>query len=235
MQHPRFVSGDFNTGLIAESFPKGFQPESLQHPQHDLLVAVAAAVHRLYRDRAAGIEGQLRGHEIEVGEAMHVLAAQENHAVTVRATPQGFAITTPRTTHVLTLQWAPGQLVAHGTFDGKPFTMQVERVGLRYRLTHYGTQFNALVLDPRVSALQALMPVKQAADMSKFLLSPMPGLLVDVAVQVGQKVQAGERLAAIEAMKMENVLFASADGTVAEVMARKGDSLAVDQAIVRFV
>jgi propionyl-CoA carboxylase alpha chain len=122
--------------------------------------------------------------------------------------------------------------------DGKAFTAQVERGAgknpLALRIAHDGTRLDALVLTPRTAQLHALMPFKAPPDMSRFLLSPMPGLLVDVAVQPGQKVQAGERLAVIEAMKMENVLFASADGVVGKVLASKGESLAVDQPILEF-
>src|SRR6202007_1418277 len=110
--------------------------------------------------------------------------------------------------------------------DGKAFTAQVERGAgnnpLAIRIIHNGTRLDALVLTPRTAELHALMPFKAPPDMSRFLLSPMPGLLVDVAVQPGQKVQAGERLAVIEAMKMENVLFASADGVGGKGPAAKG-------------
>ena len=106
---------------------------------------------------------------------------------------------------------------------------------LSIRVSHNGTQVDTLVLSPRGAELHALMPYKAPPDMSRYVLSPMPGLLVEVAVQVGQKVQAGERVAVIEAMKMENVLFAAADGVVGKVLATKGESLTVDQAIVEFV
>ena len=131
----------------------------------------------------------------------------------------------------------------HGTCNGTPFTAQVERGGvggahknpLALRIAHNGRQLDALVLTPRAAELYTLMPFKTAPDMSRFVLSPMPGLLVDVAVVAGQKVQAGERVAVIEAMKMENVLFAIHDGVVDAVLATKGESLSVDQPIVRFV
>jgi propionyl-CoA carboxylase alpha chain len=125
-----------------------------------------------------------------------------------------------------------------GTVNGQAFTAQVERgtgknpLGLRVQ--HNGTKIEVMVVSPRMAELQRLMPFKAPQDMSRFVLSPMPGLLADVAVQVGQKVLAGERVAVIEAMKMENVLFAAQDGVVAKVMAAKGDSLSVDQVIVEF-
>ncbi len=105
---------------------------------------------------------------------------------------------------------------------------------LAIRVQHNGTQIDALVLSPRAAELFTLMPYKAPPDMSRYVLSPMPGLLVDIAVEPGQKVQAGERVAVIEAMKMENVLFAAADGVVGKVLASKGDSLVVDQPIVEF-
>jgi propionyl-CoA carboxylase alpha chain len=125
-----------------------------------------------------------------------------------------------------------------GQCNGNPFTAQVERHATRnplaLRVIHDGTQIDALVLSPLGARLYQLMPYKAPPDMSKFLLSPMPGLLVDVAVQTGQKVQAGERLAVIEAMKMENILFAAHDGVVGKITSAKGDSLAVDQVILEF-
>jgi propionyl-CoA carboxylase alpha chain len=125
-----------------------------------------------------------------------------------------------------------------GSVNGQRFTAQVERgtAGnpLALVVQHNGTRIQALVVSPRMAQLHQLMPYKAPPDMSRFVLSPMPGLLVDVAVQPGQKVQAGERVAVIEAMKMENVLFAAADGVVGKVLATKGESLAVDQPIIEF-
>jgi propionyl-CoA carboxylase alpha chain len=126
------------------------------------------------------------------------------------------------------------ETAVRGACDGAAFSVQVERAGLNYRVAHNGAQLEMRVLTPRAAELYALMPVKARPDMSKFLLSPMPGLLVDVAVKPGQAVRAGERLAVIEAMKMENILVATQDKTVLRVPAAKGDTLAVDQVIVEF-
>ena len=128
----------------------------------------------------------------------------------------------------------PGEPLVHATVDGLHLVIQADVVGSGWRLTHEGGQAEALVLTPRQAELYALMPVKAAPDTSKFLLSPMPGLLVNIAVQPGQTVQAGERLATIEAMKMENILTAVNDGVVKEVLAKQGESLAVDQPIIAF-
>ncbi len=134
-----------------------------------------------------------------------------------------------------------GEVRVEGSCNGRPFTAQVERGSLAgknpltIRVSHNGTQIDTLVLSKRAAALYTLMPYKTPPDMSRFVLSPMPGLLVEVSVQAGQKVQAGERVAVIEAMKMENVLFAAADGVVKSIAASKGESLTVDQIIVEFV
>jgi propionyl-CoA carboxylase alpha chain len=125
-------------------------------------------------------------------------------------------------------------VVMRGTSSGEPFCAQIERVGLAYRVMHNGTQIEANVFTPRAAELNALMPFKAPPDLSKFLLSPMPGLLVDVAVTPGQMVRAGEKLAVIEAMKMENILLATQDCVVGEIAAKKGESLSVDQVIIKF-
>ncbi|MCW8889050.1 MAG: biotin/lipoyl-binding protein, partial [Sedimenticola sp.] len=134
----------------------------------------------------------------------------------------------------ISTEWTLGQPLLHCEINGKKACFQVERTGLWLRLFHRGNQVDALVLNPRAAELHALMPEKEEPDLSKFLLSPMPGLLVKVSVEAGQEVKAGEELAVVEAMKMENVLRASQDGVVASVKAVAGDSLKVDQVIIEF-
>jgi propionyl-CoA carboxylase alpha chain len=130
--------------------------------------------------------------------------------------------------------WQFGDLLYRGSVNAQPFCMQVERIGLKYRLFHWGTQVDALVLNAHAAEMQKLMPHKAPPDTSKFLLSPMPGLLTEIAVTAGQEVKAGETLAKIEAMKMENVLKAERDCVVDKLLAKPGESLAVDQAIIGF-
>ena len=122
----------------------------------------------------------------------------------------------------------------HGSVDGAPFRAQIERSGLTLRVAHDGARIEVRVLTPRAAELHALMPFKPPPDLSRFLLSPMPGLLVAVAVEAGQTVRAGERLAVIEAMKMENIVVAAHDGVVARVVATPGESVAVDEVILEF-
>jgi propionyl-CoA carboxylase alpha chain len=246
LAHPEFHTGQFDTGFIARHWPQGFKAESVTHSDPDFLVALAAFVRRKTRERAVGISGQLQGHEVGLdtkGIAITHLGEgnslrQQVHVTEVAGRP-GVA-------HVV-VDGKPYDIECHsrlldvrlsGTVNGRPFVAQVERGTsknpLAYRLQHQGKAVEITVLRPRHAELQALMPYKAPPDTSAFLLSPMPGLLVQLNAQVGQKVQAGERLAVIVAMKMENVLLASQDVTVSEVLAKPGESLSVDQPILRF-
>ncbi|MES2940355.1 MAG: acetyl/propionyl/methylcrotonyl-CoA carboxylase subunit alpha [Pseudomonadota bacterium] len=247
LAHPDFQAGDFNTGFIAEHYAHGFSAADVQHDDPDFLVALAAYVNRRALQRSAGIAGQLRGHEFKVGEEFVVVqlgAEGKNSRQPARVSDfqavSGSSVveTNGKRYEICSPKWHLGGARIRGTCNGKPFNAQIERGAARnplgFALSHNGTRIDALVLTPRAAELHTLMPYKAPPDMSRFLLSPMPGLLVDVAVQPGQKVQAGERLAVIEAMKMENVLFAAADGVVGKVLAGKGESLAVDQPILEF-
>ena len=248
LAHPRFVTGDFNTGFIAENYSKGFAAEDVPHDDPLFLVALAAYMNRRYRARASGISGQLAGHEVKVGEefVVIVLGAEgqnQQHEVTVTdfeidGKSLSSAVSVGGKSYQISSTATLGQIRVQGACNGQGFTAQVERgVGknpLALRIAHNGTQIDALVLSPLGARLHKLMPFKAPPDLSRFLLSPMPGLLVDVAVQPGQKVQAGEKLAVIEAMKMENILFAAQDGVVGKIVAGKGESLAVDQVILEF-
>jgi propionyl-CoA carboxylase alpha chain len=134
----------------------------------------------------------------------------------------------------LVSDWRLGDPLYHTNVDGRAVTVQVERAGNGYRLAYGGAQMNLRVLSPRAADLAALMPMKRPPDTSRYLLSPMPGLLVSIAVAVGQKVKAGQELAVIEAMKMENLLRAERDAEIAGLLAAPGDSLSVDQPILEF-
>ncbi|GAA6140816.1 acetyl/propionyl/methylcrotonyl-CoA carboxylase subunit alpha [Hydrogenophaga sp. 5NK40-0174] len=250
LAHPNFVSGQFNTGFIAQHYADGFRAEDVPHSDPDFLIALAAFVRRKSRERALGISGQLPGYGVKVGKDYTVisLATDGQHKYTPVHVDEfvgetGYAsVVVGKGDNVKRYKInSPSRLndiVILGDCNGEPFTAQMERGSpanpLSLVVQHNGTKLETMVVSPRMAQLHQLMPFKAPPDMSKFVLSPMPGLLVDVSVEVGQKVQAGERVAVIEAMKMENVLFASADGVVAKVMAKKGESLVVDQPIVEF-
>ncbi|MCK0510461.1 acetyl-CoA carboxylase biotin carboxylase subunit [Aromatoleum buckelii] len=234
MQHPRFVSGHFNTGFIAEEYPKGFDASMVPHDDPTLFIAAAAALHRRFEDRDAQISGQMPGHERIVSDKYTVMRGDERSLVTVVPAAGGYDVKLAGETFAVRTDWKFGDALMNGTLNGKPFTIQVARTGLRYRLSHNGTQAVLLVMSARWAELQALMPTKVPPDLSRFLLSPMPGLLREIAVREGQEVKAGEKLAVIEAMKMENVLKAEQDGKVKKIVATAGASLAVDEVIVEF-
>jgi propionyl-CoA carboxylase alpha chain len=238
LAHPKFAAGQFNTGFIAEQFPSGFVAQDRRHDDPGFLVALAAAINRKYLGRAAGISGQLPGHGVRIGEDFVVVARSSQGEVEhtpVRVQTNGSVVVQlGDRRYEFASDWAYGEIRIGGTCNGQPFDAQVDRRGLGLRVSHDGASIDALVLSTRAAELHRLMPHKPPPDTSKFLLSPMPGLLVDLAVQPGQAVRAGEKLAVVEAMKMENVLVAAQDGTVAELLAGRGESLAVDQPIIRF-
>jgi propionyl-CoA carboxylase alpha chain len=246
LAHPDFVTGNFNTGFIALHYADGFRAEDVPHDDEDFLVALAAFVRRKSRERATGLTGQLPGYGVKVGKDFTVISMDslgkhkytpvhvdeftgETGSASVTVNDKRYKISSPSRLNDVCIT---------GEVNGVPFTAQMERGSTKNPLAlvvqHNGTKLETMVVSPRMAELHRLMPFKAPPDLSQFVLSPMPGLLVEVAVQPGQKVQAGERVAVIEAMKMENVLFAAADGVVAKVLASKGESLVVDQPIVEF-
>ena len=238
LAHPSFVAGDFDTGFIAQQYPHGFKAADVAHDDPDFLVALAAAVQRKYLARAGRISGQMPGHGLRVGEDFVVVRRDADGATEERPARVRFngdiTVEVGARRYIFDTDWSYGHVRIAGQCNGEPFAAQIERRGLGLRVTHNGRAIDVLVLTPRAAELYRLMPHKAPPDTSKLLLSPMPGLLVDVAVLPGQTVLAGERLAVVEAMKMENILLAARDGTVAEVLAGAGESLAVDQPILRF-
>jgi propionyl-CoA carboxylase alpha chain len=154
--------------------------------------------------------------------------------VAVRPVAAGHEVRYAGKDYLVRSDWQFGQPLFRGSVNGVAHCMQVERRGVRYQLFQGGGRVDVLVLTPREAMLQALMPVKAPPDLSRFLLSPMPGLLISLSVKVGDEIKAGQELAVIEAMKMENVLRADRDRLVKEVLAQTGDSLAVDQKILEF-
>ena len=247
LAHPKFVAGDFNTGFIAENYAQGFRAEDVPHDDAAFPVALAAFVRRKSRERATSLSGQLPGYSVDAGKDYVVvtLSGSGNNSYTPVRVDEFVGETGSARVRVgaqsydIRSRSRLNDIAITGTVNGTPFTAQVERGTpknpLALRVQHNGQRIDVLVVSPRMAELHRLMPFKAPPDLSRFVLSPMPGLLAEVAVVPGQKVQAGERVAVIEAMKMENVLFAAADGVVSKVLATKGESLSVDQAIVEFV
>ena len=234
VQHPRFVSGIFTTAFIADEYPNGFVAADVPYEDPALLAAVAAFARRRYIDRAVQISGQMSGHPRRVGRNWVVVIDGKNYPMTLDAIDGGYSIVCGGKRYDIVSDWLFRELVFAGTCNGQPICLQLERAGLEYHISHFGKQVKAVVMTAKADRLLALMPVKAPPDLSKYLLSPMPGLLRELLVHEGQELRAGEKLAVIEAMKMENTLKAEKDCKVKRLVASPGESLAVDQMIVEF-
>jgi propionyl-CoA carboxylase alpha chain len=234
MAHPRFQAGKLSTAFIGEEFPEGFHGVTLDSEALGDLVAVIATVHHQYERRAHARRPHFHAKGSRVGGDWVVKVGGVPHSASVVETASGFAVVDGRSSREVISAWRFGDPLYQGRVDGRPITVQIDRAGVGYRLGYGGAGLDALVLTPRAAELDALMPEKQAPDMSRFLLSPMPGLLISLAVKPEEEVKAGQALCIVEAMKMENILKAERDGKVAKLHAKPGDSLAVDQIILEF-
>ena len=229
----RFRAGNLSTDFIGEMFPHGFTPPA--EPTEADQVLLAAAVLAELRMRASETAIDSLDREPEIPSELVVLLDGRACPVSVRADGAAYRITGGSESCIAATDWRPGLPLLRLRLDDKLLTVQIERLpGRAFRLVHHGIVRRAQVLPPRAAALAALMPEKAAADSSRFVQSPMPGLLTAVIVAEGQEVKAGEPLVVVEAMKMENVLRAERDGKVAKLRAKPGDSLAVDQVILEY-
>jgi propionyl-CoA carboxylase alpha chain len=243
MQHPRWQAGRLSTGFIAEEFPDGFSSRAPAGQTAQAIAAVAAAVDHVLGERKRRISGQMAGRPV-VRERLRSIwldraeirleVARQGGGIGVRLLGETEGGPGSGPVILLSSSWKPGEPVWHGTIDGAPVAVQVRPIRNGFCLFHRGIEANAFVYTESESAAARLMPAKVTTDTSKKLLCPMPGLVVSIAVTVGQEVKAGETLAIVEAMKMENVLRAERDGVVKTIFAKKGDSLAVDAVILEF-
>ncbi|CUA99817.1 acetyl-CoA carboxylase biotin carboxylase subunit [Pannonibacter indicus] len=239
MNHPRWRAGTLSTGFIAEEFPDGFAPAEPDAAALETLAAVALTMETLRRERLDHLPGRLRPHSGAVREAWTVKVGKDYIPVRLTegypGTPIEMDIAVGEGAPVtVTSSWVPGNVLWNGTVDGRRVTVQVRPVRGGYRLDWQGFSVIARVMTPRTAELDALMPEKLPPDTSRLLLCPMPGLVVSIAVTEGQEVKAGEQLAIVEAMKMENVLRAERDCVISSIKAKPGDSLAVDAVIMEF-
>ncbi|EIG63110.1 acetyl/propionyl/methylcrotonyl-CoA carboxylase subunit alpha [Bradyrhizobium sp. WSM1253] len=240
MHHPRWREGRLSTGFIAEEFPKGFAVRVPEGEVARRLAAVGAAIDHVLGERKRQISGQMGGRIVQRERRRAVWLdrqeilleiAREGEAVAVRfLDADGKA----GNAHLLQSPWKPGDPVWQGTIDGHVVVVQVRPIANGIRLAHQGVEVPVYVWTEAEAASARLMPVTTAADTGKKLLCPMPGLVVSIAVTEGQEVKAGETLAVVEAMKMQNVLRAEQDGTVKKIHATAGATLAVDALILEF-
>jgi propionyl-CoA carboxylase alpha chain len=234
MDQPRFRSGQLTTRYIQDEFPDGFHGLPPTRRQSDILIAAAAAMNEILTE-ASGDPSHRTDWIVLIatgsgaGEAHGVaLSYDDDEALTLDLAGEDRAL------QLSDIDWRPGLAQFRAVLDGEPFTAEVARVADGFVIRHRAAKARVRVLTPAVAALYARLPEKQAADTSKLIQSPMPGLVVAIPVAVGQEVKTGETVAIIEAMKMQNILKAERDGVVKAVSARAGDPVAADDVLVEF-
>jgi propionyl-CoA carboxylase alpha chain len=235
MNHPRFVSGNITTAFIAEEYEGGFTGVDLEPGLLRRVAAATAAMNRVAEIRRTRISGTMDNHERHVGENWVVSLQGAHHPVRIAADKAGSSVTFDDG-EILRVEsdWTPGQPLARLMVDGAPLVMKVGKIPSGFRIRLRGADMKVHVRTPRQAELAALMPEKLPPDTSKFLLCPMPGLVVKINVAEGDEVQEGQALATVEAMKMENILKAERRGVVKKVNASAGASLKVDDIIMEF-
>ena len=235
MDHEKFCSGNITTAFIEEEYPEGFEGAVLDAPMLKKVAAAAAAMHRVVEIRRARVSGRMDNHERVVGSDWVVTLQGENHAVKIDADREGSTVTfDDGSSHRVASDWTPGDTLAKLDISGELLVLKTDKVTGGMRIRCRGADLKVHVRTPRQAELAALMPEKLPPDTSKLLLCPMPGLVVSIAVEVGDEVQDGQALCTVEAMKMENVLRAEKKAKVTKINAGPGDSLAVDEVIMEF-
>jgi propionyl-CoA carboxylase alpha chain len=238
MHHPRWRAGHLSTGFIAEEFSKGFTAHAPQGEIARRIAAVAAAIDHVLGERKRQISGQMPGRVVRREGRRAVWVDRDEILLDVARNGDAIMIHfvdgDVGDAHRLLSRWVPGQPVWQGTLDKHPIAMQVRPVANGFRLAHQGFDVAVKVYTEAEAEAARLMPAATAADNGKKLLCPMPGLVVSIAVTEGQEVKAGETLAVIEAMKMQNVLRAEYDGVIKKIAAVPGATLAVDALVLEF-
>ena len=234
LQHPRFRSGNITTGFIAEEYPEGFHGAPADEQLLTDLAALAAIVELTYETRAALIDGQL-GRPVFPEAVQVVRIGKRDFTVAIAPYDGGnLAIVEGGEAIDVIGDWAPGDKLLVAQMDGRTRIVQVAKRGRGWTLTTRGAAHKVVVVPRHIAELARHMIEKVPPDMSRFLLAPMPGLLTRLEVKAGDTVEAGQPVAVVEAMKMENILRAEKTATVKATSAKAGDSLAVDQVIVEF-
>ncbi len=238
LAHPRFAEGRLSTAFIDEEFPDGYGERTLTEEEIPVFLAVAGAIHCRSEFRKAALSGQPAGGRPAAAQSCVARMNGKDYPLELSNNSDTCSVhfKLGRRTHKFDVSsaWSTGNVLFRGRIDGRDLCFQVDRDGIGWRLFHGGVDAMVTMLPRRAADLLAQMPEKELPDLSRFLLSPMPGLLIRLAVAEGEEVKAGEELAVVEAMKMENVLRAERDGIVKILHAGIGDSLAVDQSILEF-
>ncbi|MFT5341983.1 MAG: propionyl-CoA carboxylase alpha chain [Paracoccaceae bacterium] len=235
MDHPIFIAGDMTTAFIAEEYPDGFEGVTLPDENLRRIAASCAAMHRVAEIRRTRVSGRMDNHERKVGSDWVVTLQDARFEVVIEADHDGSTVRfADGSTLRVASDWTPGDQLAELDVDGAPLVLKVGKISGGFRIRSRGADLKVHVRTPRQAELADLMPEKVPADTSKFLLCPMPGLIVKVNVEVGDEVQEGQALCTVEAMKMENILRAEKTSVVSKVNTVAGESLAVDDIIMEF-
>ncbi|MEO1238819.1 MAG: biotin/lipoyl-containing protein, partial [Pseudomonadota bacterium] len=233
--HPKFVSGDITTAFIEEEYPEGFQGVTLDDVSLKRVAAAAVSMFRVAEIRRTRVSGRMDNHERKVGTVWNITLGSADFDVVIDPRPGGATVEFEDGTDLdVEGDWTPGDTLATMLVGDTPLTLKVDEITSGLRLRTRGAELMTRIRTPRQAELARLMPEKVAPDMSKYLLCPMPGLVVKIDVSEGDEVQEGQALATVEAMKMENILRAERKGVVKSIKAEAGASLAVDDVIMEF-
>jgi propionyl-CoA carboxylase alpha chain len=235
MDHPRWQSGDISTAFIAEEYPDGFAGVALKSELVDRIAVIGAAMHHTAQHRESRISGALSHHQRALHKDWVVKVDKDELALTLERTDEGFAASIDGgPVRHLTCDWLPGQTLCSAVVDGQAMVLKVEPRPEGWRIRYRGADIDVVVRTPRAAELARHMIEKPKPDLSRFLLCPMPGMVKQINVAIGDQVEDGQPLATIEAMKMENVLRAERKATVKLIPVKEGESLAVDAVIMEF-
>ena len=234
MDEPVFRSGTITTGYIKQIFPDGFSGAQPTDAQRDLMAAAAVYAHAVASERAGRTSGQINGYSKAQRADWAAIIADEVIKIRAELHPDGAHITLGEggQSQALQTDWRPGQPVMRGVFSGAPFAVKIAPKGEGFLVRLRGVTRQIIVASALGAELYALIPPKEAADTSKMIVSPMPGLVVTIDVAPGQEVKVGEGVAVVEAMKMQNIIRAERDGVVAKVNVAAGASVAADEVLI---
>jgi len=234
LANPRFAEGRLTTAFVAEEYGGGFDGAVVEGDALDVLLGVGALVHLRTVSRATNVSGRLDGARHQPGEDWVAAVGESEFPVKIIASAGGCDVVAGHGLIVVRGEWRMGEELFEGRVNDNGVHVQIDRLIEGFRLTHAGASVAVIVRSARAAELAARMSRKAPPDLSKYLLSPMPGLVVSIAVKPGDNVKIGEELCVVDAMKMENVLRAERDGTVAAIKVEAGESVAVDQVILEF-
>ena len=234
LSNPRFIEGRITTDFISDEYPDGYLPNNPVGEGKIRFLAATAWIHRKLKERDIQFIKSKSLVETTDSYSLVVLLDEDINELDITNNTETISIKSNKIEYCFSAEWEIGQPLLILNLNEDLFVFQIDRKLSGFTLTHSGSKSNVRILSLREANLYKFMPDKILPDQSKFLLSPMPGLLVSVAVKIGDEVGVGEELAVVEAMKMENILYARADGIVKHISAASGDSLAVDQIILEF-